>query len=208
MCFWKPPLSFIFINVCWFLCKIWKSHSSDKSSPKAPCSSVGGYQRLRPPQWRNVVVIWLGIISIPSAKCVCREAGYCNKWICVLLGLIQDLAEEINTERRESDSDGSVPGVWILMEVGSRIMFHSVLALLNFITMRPNLHWLLSRHCCLLNSALQWSPRMVMVVWSAEVNSTNKPNFVYIVPSVFERVVGFKITIELVHFGSVLLEFN
>ena len=58
----------------------------------------------------------------------------------MLLGLIQDLAEEINTESRESDSDGSVPGVWILLEVGSTIMFHSVLALLNFITIRPNLH--------------------------------------------------------------------
>jgi hypothetical protein len=44
----------------------------------------------------------------PSAKCDGGEVGYGNKWICMLLGFIQDLSEEIYTDRREGEADVTV----------------------------------------------------------------------------------------------------
>jgi hypothetical protein len=51
----------------------------------------------------------------------------------MLLEFIQDLSEEMYTERREGEADVTVSGVWILLQVGRRIALHFVLLLLNFI---------------------------------------------------------------------------
>jgi hypothetical protein len=72
----------------------------------------------------------------------------------MLLEFIQDLSEEIYTERREGDAEVTVSGVWILLELGRRIALHFVLVLLNFILMRRNFHFLLSRHFFLLKAGL------------------------------------------------------